>query len=151
MGYTLDQVFNFAVRWANQKHHEYLTLELILFSLLEDPLAREVLNLCGVEVDVFRKELEVFLNNDDHFSILGPEQVESLSEAQFADDNIRQIAKNSGIFYQPELTMALQRVLQRAAMHIQSSGKKEIRAINLLMPSLEKKNPTPFIFSKSMM
>ena len=133
MGYTLDQVFNFAVRWANQKHHEYLTLELVLLGLLEDPLTREVLSLCGVEVNTFQKELQEFLNNDGHFSILGKDQVESLSETQFADDNIRQIAKNSGIFYQPELTMALQRVLQRAAMHIQSSGKKEIRALNLLV------------------
>ena len=133
MGFTLDQVFSFAVRWANKKQHEYLTLELILFSLLEDELVRDVLGLCGVELAKFREELAVFLNDDQNFSILGKEQVESLSQAQFADDNIRQIAKDSGIFYQPELTMALQRVLQRAAMHVQSSGKKDIRAINLLV------------------
>lgn len=133
MGYTLDQVFNFAVRWANQKQHEYLTLELILLGLLEDSLVKEALSLCGVEIEKFGKELQEFLNNDSNFSILDKEQVESLSETQFADDNIRQIAKNSGIFYQPELTMGLQRVLQRAAMHIQSSGKKEICAINLLV------------------
>ena len=133
MGYTLDQVFNFAVRWANQKHHEYLTLELILFSLLEDELVRETLKLCGIDMQQFTTELQSFLNDDGNFSILPKEQVEALSEEQFADDNIRQIARKSGIFYQPEITMALQRVLQRAAMHIQSSEKKDIRAIHLLV------------------
>ncbi|MCY4643091.1 MAG: AAA family ATPase [Bacteriovoracales bacterium] len=133
MGYTLDQVFNFAVRRANEKHHEYLTLELILLGLLQDDFVTEILKLCGVELEAFKKELDEFLNNDDNFSILGKEQMESLSEMQFTDENIRQIAKNSGIFYQPELTMGLQRVLQRSAMHIQSSGKKEIHAVHLLV------------------
>ena len=133
MGNTLDQIFNFAVRWANRKHHEYLTLELILLGILEDDLVKEALKLCGVEVEKFSTELQTFLDDDKNFSILDKGQVESLSEAQFADEQIRQIAKDSGIFYQPELTMSLQRVLQRAAMHIQSSGKKEIHAIHLLV------------------
>ena len=137
MGHTLDQIFNFAVRWANKNHHEYLTLELILFSLLEDNLIMEVMNLCGANLENFKSELHEFLNNKSNFSILTHGQIESLGESQFANDNIRQIAKSSGIFYQPEMTVALQRVLQRAAMHIQSSGKKDIRAIHILIALFE--------------
>ena len=113
MGHTLDQVFNFAIRWANEKHHEYLNLELIFLGLLEDKLVHEVLSLCGVKVEDLRLDLTEFLNDQSNFSVLDQSEIETLSKAQFADNNIRQIAKNSGIFYQPELTMALQRVLQR--------------------------------------
>lgn len=133
MGHTLDQVFNFAVRWANKNQHEYLTLELILYSLLEDPAITETLQLCQADVPSLQQELQEFLHDHNNFSILEEHQVQDLNKKQFADDHIRQIAKNSGIFYQPEPTMALQRVLQRAAMHLQSSEKREIHSIHLLI------------------
>ena len=133
MGYTLDQIFNLAIRWANKKQHEHLTLELILYTLLEDPMIRETLQLCQANVSSLKQELQEFLDDNNNFSILKEHQVQELNERQFADDNIRQIAKNSGILYQPELTMALQRVLQRAAMHLQSTEKKEIHSIHLLI------------------
>ncbi len=133
MGLTLDNVFNLAIRMANEKRHEFLTLELIFFALLKDQVVREVLELCGADLVVLEKELLEFVNEPSNFSILTAEQVEILSETQFSEESVRELAKKSGVYYQPELTMGMQRVLQRAAMHLQSAGKQEIQGINILV------------------
>jgi len=129
----LELIINTSVIKANELHHEYLTLELIFLSMLTDPEVRNILESCGADLKKLEAELVDFINDQTHFSILSQEEIKELSEAQFADDELRELARENGIFYQPEISMALQRVIQRAAIHVQSSGKKDILGINLLV------------------
>jgi ATP-dependent Clp protease ATP-binding subunit ClpA len=129
----LELIINTAVIKANELHHEYLSLELIFLSMLTDPEVRNVLGHCGADLARIEAELLDFINDQTHFSILSPDEIEQLSQRQFADDDLRDLARENGIFYQPEISMALQRVIQRAAIHVQSSGKKDILGINLLV------------------
>ena len=55
----------------------------------------------------------------------------------FVDENLRKLAGQNGIKYQPELSVSLQRVIQRAAMHVQSVGKNSIKGLNLLVASFQ--------------
>ncbi|MCK5883356.1 MAG: AAA family ATPase [Bacteriovoracaceae bacterium] len=132
MSKKLDILFNRAVKKANELSHEFLTLEGILTVLLEDSKVCEVLEECDADLDTIRESLEEFLLDDENFSILNDEQIDELGEEQFADPEIRRLASGEGIFYQPDLSMALRRVLQRAAIHVQSSGKDQIKGVNLL-------------------
>lgn len=59
--------------------------------------------------------------------------IEELSRKQFVDAELRELARENGITYQPEISLGLQRVIQRAAIHVQSSGKKDIYGVNLLV------------------
>ena len=129
----IEIVINSAVIRANGLHHEYLTLECIFLSLLEDAVVRNVLENCGANLLSLENEISTFLNNSSHFSILTDEVIEEMSKQQFVNEEIRKAAKASGVSYQPEISLSLQRVIQRAAIHVQSSGKKDILAINLLV------------------
>lgn len=129
----LEIILNSAVIKANKLHHEYLTLELLFSSMLSDGEVRQVLEACGVDLVKLENELNTFINDPSHFSILTLEDMEALSLAQFKDEELRNLAKENGIYYQPEISLGLQRVIQRAAIHVQSSGKKDILGINLLV------------------
>lgn len=129
----LELIINSAVIKANELHHEYLTLEIMFLSMLSDPEVRDILEHCGADLNKLEAELTKFISDQSHFSILSQEEIKQLSERQFADEDLRDLARESGIFYQPEISMALQRVIQRAAIHVQSSGKKDILGINLLV------------------
>lgn len=129
----LELIINSAVIKANQLHHEYLTLEIMFLSMLSDSEIRNILEHCGADLAKMEQELLAFINDKENFSILSDEDIKALSEAQFADAELRELAKASGIFYQPELSLSLQRIIQRAAIHVQSSGKKEILGVNLLV------------------
>src|SRR5690606_12888157 len=67
------------------------------------------------------------------------DEIQDLNRKQFGNDQLRQIARENGILYQPEISLSLQRVIQRAAIHIQSSGKKSIQAINMLVAMFSEK------------
>jgi len=129
----LDLIINSAVVKANLLHHEYLSLEIIFLSMLSDPEVRSILEHCGANLNLMEKELTDFIAESSNFSLLSEEEVEELSKSQFADEELRALARQSGIFYQPEISMALGRVIQRAAIHVQSSGKKDILGVNLLV------------------
>lgn len=134
MSLNLDQIFNIAVRFANERRHEYLTMELFLYVLVNhDRGVQEVLSLCGADIERLKSNIKEFLDEESNFSILTKEQIEELSETQFSEESVRQMAKRSGITYQPELSMGMQRTLQRAAIHLQSSGKNEIKGVNVLV------------------
>ncbi len=136
---SLNIIFNNAIKKANELHHEFLTLEGVLWALLQDDQVSEIIRQCGVDINQIKGELEDFLNQKEKFSILTSEQIEELSKVQFGDEQIRNIAKDSGILYQPEISLGLQRVIQRAAVHVQSSNKKKIRGINLLVAMFQEK------------
>jgi len=135
----LELILNKAIRKANDRRHEFLTLENVLLAMLDDEAVADVLQDCGLKMEELRKELEVFINDDSNFSLLGPDEIEELNQKQFGNDQLREAARSNGIRYQPEISMALQRVIQRAAIHIQSSGKKSIQAINLLVALFSEK------------
>lgn len=135
----LEQILNRAIKRANEKRHEFLTLENVLLSMLDDETVNEILTDCGANLSDLKKDLQAFLNEDSNFSLLSEDEIQDLNRKQFGNDQLREIAKENGIYYQPEISLSLQRVIQRAAIHIQSSGKKSIQAINLLVAMFSEK------------
>lgn len=133
MSKRIEIIINSAVIRANLLHHEYLTLECIFSSILEDGAVRSILENCGANLKNIEEDLKIFLADQSNFSVLTDEVIDELSKQQFADEELRKLARFSGIYYQPEISMGLQRVIQRAAIHVQSSGKKDIYGINLLV------------------
>lgn len=135
----LELILNKAIRKANERKHEFLTLENVLLAMLDDAAVVDVLQDCGAKLDELRQDLEKFIHDDSNFSLLQDEEIKELNLKQFGNEQLREAAKENGIFYQPEISLALQRVIQRAAIHIQSSGKKSIQAINLLVALFSEK------------
>lgn len=135
----LEQILNKAIKRANEKKHEFLTLESVLLAMLEDEAVHEVLTDSGVNIEDLKKDLIEFLDEDSNFSLLTDEEIQELNKKQFGNEQLREIARENGILYQPEISLSLQRVIQRAAIHIQSSGKKSIQAINLLVAMFSEK------------
>ena len=129
----LEVIINSAVIKANILRHEYLTLEIMFKAILEDLEVRNILESCKVNLNVLSSELDSFIMDESNFSILSDEAIEDLSKKQFADAELRELARENGITYQPEISLGLQRVIQRAAIHVQSSGKKDIYGVNLLV------------------
>jgi ATP-dependent Clp protease ATP-binding subunit ClpA len=97
----LQATFEFAVNEALTRRHEYVTLEHLLFALLHDRDALDVIRACGGDPDELKKQLDDFMSKT----------FESMSD----DTTV-----------QPVLTTMLQRVVQYAQLHAQSSGRKEV-------------------------
>lgn len=135
----LEQILNKAIKRANEKRHEFLTLENVLLAMLDDETVIEILVDCGANLGDLKKDLSTFLNEENNFSILSEDEIQNLNRKQFGNDQLRDIARENGIMYQPEISLSLQRVIQRAAIHIQSSGKKSIQAVNLLVAMFSEK------------
>ncbi len=93
---------------ARQKRHEFITVEHLLLALLENPSAQEVLKACAAKVDELKKALIDFI--EQHTPI---------------------VAGDGEVNTQP--TLGFQRVIQRAILHVQSSGKKEVTGANVLV------------------
>ena len=95
---------------ARQQRHEFITVEHLLLALLDNPSAAEVLRACAADVDDLRKSLTHFIK-----------------------DNTPQVAGTDEVDTQP--TLGFQRVIQRAIMHVQSTGngKKEVTGANVLV------------------
>ncbi len=139
MSQKLEMIINSAIKKANELKHEYLTLEGVFYAMLEDAQVREILQESGADVEEIREELDQFINDEENFSILTQDRIEELSKKQFVDEDLRRLARESGISYQPEISLGLQRVIQRAAIHVQSAGKRDIRGINLLVAMFQEK------------
>lgn len=129
----LESIINIAIKKANELKHEYLTLEILLWALLQDEHTLEVLRDCGADVLEMSNDIDSFLKDAKNFSILSVGEIDILSKEQFVDEELRKLAIGSGIAYQPEISISMQRVLQRAAIHVQSAGKTDIHGINLLV------------------
>ncbi len=95
---------------ARQQRHEFITVEHLLLALLDNPSAAEVLRACAANIDDLRKSLTGFIK-----------------------DNTPQVAGAEDVDTQP--TLGFQRVIQRAIMHVQSTGngKKEVTGANVLV------------------
>ncbi|MBF0359854.1 MAG: AAA family ATPase [Oligoflexia bacterium] len=134
LGQKLEYVFNVAIKVANEKKHEFITLENILLAMLQyDSEVIDVLRKCGANIDELRDGLQQYITDDSNFSILSDEEIKTLYDLQFETEELKKIAKLNGIMYRPELSLALQRVIQRAAMHIQAAEKDRIQGINVLI------------------
>ena len=129
----LELLLNKAIKRANELKHEFLTIENVLLAILSDETVKNIVLDCGANIDNLKRDLEEFVSNSDNFSILDDEDIDELGKEQFANEDMRKLANSSGIFYQPEISLSLQRVIQRAALQIQQSGKKEIMPINLMV------------------
>lgn len=135
----LELYLNKAVQRANTLKHEYLCLENVLLAIIEDETVRDVLSECEADIEKLKEDLDKFLLDSRNFSILNEDQIDELNREQFSSEQLKEIARQNGILYQPEISMALQRVIQRSALHVQSSGKKVISPINLLVSMYSEK------------
>jgi ATP-dependent Clp protease ATP-binding subunit ClpA len=93
---------------ARQKRHEFITVEHLLLALLDNPTAAEVLRACAANIEELRKALADFITAHTP-TVAGTEEIDT----------------------QP--TLGFQRVIQRAILHVQSSGKKEVTGANVLV------------------
>jgi ATP-dependent Clp protease ATP-binding subunit ClpA len=108
LSHNLEQSLHRALAHANERRHEFATLEHLLLALSEDQDAVAVMRACGVKVDKLRQELTRYLDRE----LAG--LVSSRSE-------------------DAKPTAGFQRVLQRAAIHVQSSGREEVTGANVLV------------------
>jgi len=147
---NLEIILNNAIKYSNQHSHEFLTLETVLHYMLEDEVVAQVLSDCGARVSEVKADLAKFIDDDNNYSLLNDEEIEELGNKQFNNDRLREIAKENGIRYQPEISQALQRVMQRAALQVQSAGKKHIQPVNLLVAMFgEKESHAVFFLEKA--
>ncbi|MGB3721838.1 MAG: AAA family ATPase, partial [Pacificimonas sp.] len=104
----LETTLHNALAQAAQRSHEYATLEHLLFALITDDHAGGVIRACGVDADVLGGQLTEYLDNE----------LEPLKTSESVD---------------PNPTAGFQRVVQRAILHVQSSGRDEVTGANVLV------------------
>jgi ATP-dependent Clp protease ATP-binding subunit ClpA len=105
---NLEQTLHRALSFASERKHEYATLEHLLLGLADDTDAATVLRACGVDLEKLRADLVEFLDKD----------LAGLATDRPGD---------------PKPTAGFQRVVQRAAIHVQSSGRDEVTGANVLV------------------
>ncbi|MCO4754083.1 MAG: hypothetical protein KC478_06355, partial [Bacteriovoracaceae bacterium] len=66
----LEMYLNKAIKKANERKHEFLTLENVLLAIVDDKTVNKVLSDCGVDLLLLKKDLEDFINEDSNFSLL---------------------------------------------------------------------------------
>lgn len=114
----LSIALSLALEEARERGHEFITLEHVLYALLTDPSSAECLEACGADLKKVERELAEFFE--------GMESVPAKAELSINEDNDEDDDD-------PIQTDAFRRVLNRAALHVQSSGKSEIRGPNVLV------------------
>ncbi|MGE0767548.1 MAG: ATP-dependent Clp protease ATP-binding subunit ClpA [Hyphomicrobiaceae bacterium] len=105
---NLEQALHKALEYANERHHEYATLEHLLLGLIDDRDAAAVMRACNVNLDELRRRVATYLDSE----------LEGLVRKGAADA-------------QP--TTSFQRVIHRAVVHVQSSGREEVTGANVLI------------------
>ena len=105
---NLEQTLHRSLSFASDRRHEYATLEHLLLGLADDSDAATVLRACGVDLDKLRHDLTEFLDKD----------LSGLTTDRATE---------------PKPTAGFQRVVQRAAIHVQSSGRDEVTGANVLV------------------
>lgn len=120
----LEITFAAAVKEARVRRHEFLTLEHILYALIHDQTGSHILRRCGADLELLKVRLEQFLS----------ERMETLPEDVEQD---------------PVQTLSVQRVLQRAVMHVHGAEKKEVDAGDVLAAMFHEENSHAVFFLKS--
>ena len=104
----LEVTLHMAFMDARQKRHELISVEHLLLAMLDNPSAIEVLRACGAKIEEMREQL-----------------------AKFIEEHTPKASGEADVDTQP--TLGFQRVIQRAILHVQSSGKKEVTGANVLV------------------
>ena len=104
----LEVSLHMAFMDARQKRHELITVEHLLLAMLDNPSASEVLNSCGANLDKLREDVVGHI-----------------------EEHTPKVGGKNDVDTQP--TLGFQRVIQRAMLHVQSSGKKEVTGANVLV------------------
>src|SRR5271166_4419146 len=105
---SLEQSLHRALALANERHHEYATLEHLLLALIEDQDAAAVMRACNVDLEKLRRSLIAYLESE-----------------------LDNLVTDGGEDSKP--TAGFQRVIQRAVIHVQSSGREEVTGANVLV------------------
>ena len=105
---SLEEGLHRALALANERHHEYATLEHLLLSLMDDQDAAAVMRACNVDMDLLRQQL-----------------------SNYVDNELSSLVVDNGEDSKP--TAGFQRVIQRAVIHVQSSGREEVTGANVLV------------------
>ncbi len=105
---ALEKTLRKALAVANERRHEYATLEHLLLALIDDPDGAAVLRACNVDLDILRKNV-----------------------ARYVDTELENLVVEGG--EEAKATAGFQRVVQRAAIHVQSSGREEVTGANVLV------------------
>jgi ATP-dependent Clp protease ATP-binding subunit ClpA len=117
----LEVSLHLAFMDARQKRHEFITIEHLLYAMLDNPSASEVLRACAVNIETLRQQLSDFITEHTP-TVAGTEDIDT----------------------QP--TLGFQRVIQRAILHVQSSGKKEVTGANVLVALFGEKDAHAIFF-----
>ena len=112
---ALELILNVAYREAAARRHTHLTLEHLLYALAHDPEGEKILAACGSDLPALRHSLDEFLGTLEQFS-------------------------RGTRGREPDQTLAFQRVLQTAVLHVQSAGKDEVRFGDVLAAILQQPN-----------
>ncbi|OYW36412.1 MAG: ATP-dependent Clp protease ATP-binding subunit ClpA [Hydrogenophilales bacterium 12-61-10] len=104
----LEVTLHMAFMDARQKRHEFISVEHLLLAMLDNPSAIEVLRACGANIETMREQLDHFIT-----------------------EHTPKVTTEGEVDTQP--TLGFQRVIQRAILHVQSSGKKEVTGANVLV------------------
>ncbi len=120
----LEQTLHRAIALANTNHHEFATLEHLLLALTEDQDAIAVMRACGVNLDKIRQDLNLYME-EELSGLINP----GVSEAK--------------------PTAGFQRVLQRAAIHVQSAGREEVTGANVLVSLFSERESHSVFFLQS--
>lgn len=121
----LEETLHRALGEANSRSHEYATLEHLLLSLLDDPDAVAVLKACDVNLDELREDVTSYLDSEMEGLTIQTDGVEATPTAGF------------------------QRVVQRALLHVQSSGREEMTGANLLVALFSERESHAVYFLQS--
>src|SRR5471030_1340609 len=105
---SLEQALHHAIKLASDRHHEYATLEHLLFALIDDGDASQVMKACNVDMDALKKSVQKYIDEDLSALVL--------------DDS-----------EEAKPTTGFQRVVQRAVLHVQNSGRDEVTGANVLV------------------
>ena len=105
---SLEQALHQAIKLASDRHHEYATLEHLLLALMEDADASQVMKACNVDMDALKKSVQKYVDEDLATLVL--------------DDS-----------EEAKPTTGFQRVVQRAVLHVQNSGRDEVTGANVLV------------------
>ena len=105
---SLEQALHHAIKLASERHHEYATLEHLLLALMDDADASQVMKACNVGMDALKKSVQKYIDEDLSTLVL--------------DDS-----------EEAKPTTGFQRVVQRAVLHVQNSGRDEVTGANVLV------------------
>src|SRR5690606_16038128 len=104
----LERALHQALTYANERHHEYATLEHLLLALIDDTDAAAVMRACNVDLDELRRTVLDYVDGELENLVTG-----------YDEDS--------------KPTAGFQRVIQRAVIHVQSSGREEVSGANVLV------------------